>query len=494
MPIGLGLASLISCGPSGYNADSLSEELPNIVLIFVDDMGYGDIGVYGATGFRTPNLDRMAADGMKFNDFLVSHAVCSASRAALLTGCYGNRVGIPGVLNPLSDEGLNPEEVTIADMLATKGYRSIAIGKWHLGHHPEFLPLNQGFDEYLGIPYSNDMWPYLYDNQRATPQTHARKASFPELPLIQDTVKIGEILNMDDQNRMTTLFTEKATQFINDNRDQPFFVYLAHPMPHVPLAVSEKFRGKSEQGLYGDVIMEIDWSVGEIVRVLEENGLTENTFVIFTSDNGPWLNFGDHGGSAGGLREGKGTVFEGGNRVPCIMKWPSVIPPGTTCKSLASTIDLLPTFAAITGAPLPENKIDGVNILPLLKGEEGNIPRETFWYYNRWRNDLAAVRYKNWKLVFDHQGRSYEGHAPGENGMPGETTANFPHQSGLYDLRRDPGERYDLMEYYPEIVEKLEEIADIARSDLGDGLRGIQGENIRPAATIRREQIGGRSQ
>ena len=494
IPIGLGLASLISCGPSVYNADSASEELPNIVLIFVDDMGYGDIGVYGATGFHTSNLDRMAAEGMKFNDFLVSHAVCSASRAALLTGCYANRVGIPGVLNPLSDEGLNPEEVTIADMLGAKGYRSIAVGKWHLGHHPEFLPVNQGFDEFLGIPYSNDMWPYLYDNQRATPQTHARRASFPELPLIHDTVKIGEILDMEDQNRMTTLFTEKATQFINNNKDRPFFVYLAHPMPHVPLAVSEKFRGKSDQGLYGDVIMEIDWSVGEIFRVLEENGLTENTLVIFTSDNGPWLNFGDHGGSAGGLREGKGTVFEGGNRVPCIMKWPAVIPPGTVCNNLASTIDLLPTFAAITGAPLPYNKIDGVNILPLLKGDTDNIPRKIFWYYNRWQNDLAAVRYKNWKMVFEHYGRSYKGHPPGENGMPGETTANFPHQAGLYDLRRDPGERYNLMEYYPEIVEKLEEIADTARSDLGDGLRAIQGENIRPAATIRREQTSGRSQ
>ena len=477
--LGLGFAGVMtaihSCSES-VSENDMSK--PNIVLIFTDDMGYGDIGVYGATGFQTPHLDKMASQGMQFNDFLVPHAICSASRASLLTGCYSYRVGISGALMPFSETGLNPEEETIADMLGNQGYKTIAIGKWHLGHHPEFLPTRHGFDEFLGIPYSNDMWPLTYDNVRATPETHARKASYSELPLIHNSEKIGEFLTIEDQDQMTTLFTEKAVQFIHDNHDEPFFLYLAHPMPHVPLAVSDKFKGVSEQGLYGDVIMEIDWSTGEIVRTIEELGLTENTLVIFTSDNGPWFNFGDHAGSSGGLREGKGASFEGGNRVPALMKWPAVIPPGTVCEKLVSTIDLLPTISAITGAPLPVSKIDGVNILPLLQGDFSVIPRESFWYYFR-DNELQAVRWHNWKLVFAHSGRSYEGFEPGKDGLPGELNNNFHFESGLYDLRRDPGERYNLIEYYPEMVNKLEGIAEEARRDLGDKLTGAPNVNGR---------------
>jgi arylsulfatase A-like enzyme len=482
--IGIGIAGIFS---GVYSCSEHKPEYditqPNIVLILTDDLGYGDIGVFGATGFQTPHLDRMASEGMRFNDFLVSHAVCSASRAALLTGSYANRVGITGALNPHAMIGLNPEEETMADILNKEGYSTIAIGKWHLGHHPEFLPTNHGFDEYLGIPYSNDMWPLTYDNVRATPETHARKASFPELPLIHNTEKVGEFTTIEEQDQITTLLTDKATQFIRDNRDHPFFLYLAHPMPHVPLAVSDKFKGKSEQGLYGDVIMEIDWSVGEIVRTLEELNISENTLLIFTSDNGPWLNFGDHAGSSGGLREGKGTSWEGGQRVPALMKWPAVIPPGTVCAQLASTIDLLPTFTEITGSALPVKRIDGVSILPLLKGDMGSSPRESFWYYYR-QNSLEAVRWHNWKLVFAHPGRSYEDFEPGKDGMPGEINSNYLFEAGLYDLRRDPGERYNLIEYYPEIVDKLERIADEARSDLGDDLTGSPGQNLRQPGSV----------
>jgi arylsulfatase len=466
------------------------EDNPNIVLIFTDDLGYGDLGSYGASLYETPNLDQMAAGGMRFSSFMVSHAVSSASRAALMTGCYANRVGISGALNPLSVNGLNPGEETIAEVLKARNYKSIAIGKWHLGHHPEFLPTSQGFDEYLGIPYSNDMWPLTYDNIRATPETHARKALFPELPLIHNTEKVREFLTIEDQEDITTLYTEKAVQFIRDNKKDPFFLYLAHSMPHVPLAVSDKFKGKSEQGLYGDVIMEIDWSVGEIVRALEECGLTKNTLVIFTSDNGPWLNFGDHAGSAGGLREGKGTSWEGGQRVPCLMKWPEVIPAGSVCSKLASTIDILPTLAAITSAKLPSKKIDGVNLLPLLRGDESSHPREIFYYYYR-QNSLEAVRRHNWKLVFPHPGRSYEGFEPGRNGLGGQVDGNFPFEGGLYDLRRDPGERYNMIEFYPEVVEELNKIAQQARADLGDELTGREGSNRRPAGS-RKKAVGSR--
>lgn len=456
---------------------------PNIVLILTDDAGYGDIGVFGATGFNTPHLDEMAANGMRFNDFLVSSAICSASRAGLLSGCYSNRIGITGAIMPFDNKGFHPEEETMPELLKKAGYKTIAIGKWHLGHQPEFLPVSHGFDEYYGIPYSNDMWPFTYDNIRATPETHARKASFPELPLIHNTEKVGEFLSIEEQDQMTTMFTEKAVEFIKENKDDPFFLYLAHPMPHVPLAVSEKFRGKSRQGLYGDVMMELDWSVGEVIKTLEEYGLTENTLVIFTSDNGPWLSFGDHAGSAGGLREGKGTTWEGGQRVPCIMKWPAVIPSGTVCSKMASTIDLLPTFSAIAGAPLPEKKIDGINILPLLKNDKDANPREIFYYYFH-ENHLQAVRLNTWKLVFPHPGRSYEGFEPGREGLAGELTMNFPFEAGLYDLRRDPGERYNLIGFYPEMVNKLESIADEAREDIGDFLTGKPGKNRRKPGRI----------
>jgi arylsulfatase A-like enzyme len=460
----------------GQNSINSKIQPPNIILIFMDDLGYGDLSCYGATQYKTPNLDRIAAQGIRFTHFLAAQPVCSASRAGLLTGCYPNRVGISGALMPDAKIGLNPSEETIAEVVKKRNYKTCAIGKWHLGHQQQFLPMQQGFDEYLGLPYSNDMWPVNYDGKPAAPNIY--QVRYPVLPLIEGNKKIKEIQTLDDQAQLTTIYTEKAVKFITENKDHPFFLYLAHSMTHVPLAVSSKFRGKSEQGLFGDVMMEIDWSVGEIFKTLEKNGLDKNTLVVFTSDNGPWLNFGNHAGSTGGLREGKGNSFEGGQREPCLMWWPGHIAPGTICNKLASTIDLLPTIAAITNAPLPEQKIDGVNILPLLLGDQNADPRETFYYYYR-KNSLEAVLKGTWKLVFAHSGRTYVGFKPGFDGFPGPTDENFRFEEALYDLRRDPGERYNVKDYYPEVVTELKKIADEARHDLGDDLTDDFGENRR---------------
>ena len=456
----------------------------NIVLIFMDDMGYGDLGCYGATGYTTPNLDKMASQGVRFTNFVSAQAVCSASRAGIMTGCYPNRVGISGALMPDSKIGLNPEEETIAEVLKKQNYKSAAIGKWHLGHLKEFLPLQQGFDEYLGLPYSNDMWPVYYDGTPMNSSVNNRKSNYPQLPLIEGNEKIKELKTLDDQSELTTIYTERAVRFITENKRNPFFLYMAHSMCHVPLAVSGKFKGKSQQGLFGDVIMEIDWSVGEILKTLEKNGLTKNTLVVFTSDNGPWLNFGNHAGSTGGLREGKGNSFEGGQREPCIIKWPGHIAEGTICNKLASTIDLLPTFAEITHSDLPKKKIDGVSILPLLLGDVNANPRETFLYYYR-KNNLEGIRNGNWKLVFAHPGRTYHGFQPGTDGFPGKVNENFSFEEGLYDLRRDPGEQYDVKAFYPEVVAELKKLADEAREDLGDDLTGNPGKNRREPGRIK---------
>jgi len=459
--------------------DSLNLNLntrPNIIIVLADDMGYGDLGSYGSTGYSTPNLDKMASEGRRFTNFNVAQAICSASRAAILTGCYSNRVGIDGALNPLSEIGLNPDEETIAEILKKVGYQTAIFGKWHLGNQKEFLPTKQGFDEYMGLAYSNDMWHLDYDGTEATFQTNPRKASFPPLSLLDGDKVIKEIRTLEDQAELTTAYTERAIKFIVNNKDKPFFLYLPHSMPHVPLAVSDKFKGKSKQGLYGDVIMELDWSVGEIMKTLKSNHLDKNTLVIFTSDNGPWFNFGSHSGSAGALREGKATSWEGGSRVPAIMKWPAYIPAGTICNDLSSTIDLLPTISQIAGASLPKARIDGVNILSLLTSQPSVAPRSTFYYY--YGKDLEAVRNNNWKLVLPHEYRTYEGYMPGENGLPGKTGLKNT-QYALYDLRRDPGERYDVQQQHPEIVKKLMELAKEAREDLGDGINNIAGANVR---------------
>ncbi len=480
---GLGLASLISFQVAGQKSEPLEKSLPNIVLIFIDDMGYGDLGCFGATQYSTPNIDKLASTGMRFTNFMSAQAVCSASRAGLLSGCYPNRIGFSGALGPNSSIGINANEELIPELLSIKGYNNAIVGKWHLGDDHQFLPLQNGFQEYFGLPYSNDMWPVNYDGTPVTQENHQRPGNYPPLPLIRGNEKTRVIETLKDQAQLTTLYTEYAVDFINRNKQKPFFLYLAHSMVHVPLAVSDKFKGKSKQGLFGDVVMEIDWSVGEILKTLKKNGLTKNTLVIFTSDNGPWINFGNHAGSTGGLREGKGNSFEGGQREPCIMIWPGHIPEGVICNKLASTIDILPTLAAITRSPLPERKIDGVNILPLLLGDENANPRETFLYYYR-KNSLEAVRKGTWKLVFAHPGRTYIGFKPGVDGFPGKTNENFPFEECLYDLRRDPGERYNVEEYYPEVVTELKKIADDARIDLGDDIQNIKGLNRRESGRI----------
>ncbi len=453
---------------------SRSESTPNIVLIFTDDQGYADVGVYGATGFTTPHLDRLASEGMRFTDFYVSQAVCSASRASLLTGSYAQRISIRGALNPYAEVGINPEEETIAEMLKKRGYATGIFGKWHLGHLEEFLPLQHGFDEYLGLPYSNDMWPIDYDGQ---PATGGNKMTYPPLPLVDGNETVETIEDLEGQATLTARYTERAVSFIERHKHEPFFLYLAHSMPHVPLGVSDKFKGHSAQGMYGDVIEEIDWSVGQVLAALDRHQLAENTLVIFTSDNGPWLNFGNHAGSAAPLREGKGTAFEGGPRVPAIMRWPGRIEAGSVSGRMASTIDILPTLAVITGAPLPEKPIDGVNILPLLEGDESADPRNRFYFY--YGGELRAVREGKWKRVYRHRTRSYLGVEPGNDGLPGPYS--FPTvATALYDLENDIGESTDVSAAHPEIVQRLDALADSVREALGDRLTHRRGTEVRP--------------
>jgi len=483
--LSLGAASILTMNSCGPKTARLRQPAPNIIIILMDDMGYGDIGRTGASQYETPNLNRLANQGMQFTRYYCPQAVSSASRAGLLTGCYPNRIGITGALMPYSKNGINPDENTIAEMLKTKGYYTGIIGKWHLGYQKEFLPLQHGFDEYFGIPYSNDMWPVDFDGvQMWLKDTADFKNRYPLLPLVEGNEKVGEVLTLADQDKLTTTYTERAVKFIEKHKKEIFFLYLPHSMVHIPLGVSDKFRGRSKQGFYGDVMMEVDWSVGEIMKALERNGLEKNTLVIFTSDNGPWLNFGNHAGSTGGLREGKGTSWEGGQRVPCIMRWPGVIPAGDICSQMASSIDILPTLASLTGAALPDKKIDGVNILPLMKGDKSASPRNEFYYYYQ-QNSLEAVQRDFWKLVLPHSGRTYRGLRPGIDGWPGPTATEKIEKAQLYDLRRDPGEWYDVAEIYPEKVKELETLAEEARKDLGDDLTNSPGANRRKAGFVK---------
>jgi arylsulfatase len=455
-----------------------SRPLPNIVIIFTDDLGYGDLSCYGAEGYTTPHLDKLAESGIRFTSFYASEAVCSASRASLLTGCYSERVGIRGALSPNSINGLNEKEVTIAEMLKEKKYRTAIIGKWHLGYQRMFLPLQHGFDEYFGLPYSNDMWPVGYDGL----PSEGRKSEYPVLMLYDGNRPVQSVETLEEQALLTTLYTERAVEFIEDNHKKPFFLYLAHSMPHVPLGVSDKFSGTTQNGIFGDVISEIDWSVGQVMKTLEKHDLLENTLVIFTSDNGPWLNMGNHAGSAGPLREGKGTAFEGGVREPFIISWPGTIKKGSVSDVLITAMDILPTIADITSAAFPAHRIDGVSFFPLLMEVDGSSPRQDFWYY--YNGELRAVRNERWKLIFPHYTISYEGVEPGKDGFPGKY--NYLSTGlELYDLSEDIGERHDVADQYPEIVEKMMAIGDKAREDLGDLLNGVSGNGIRQPGRIR---------
>jgi len=440
---------------------------PNIVIIFIDDMGYADIGPFTdeLPGYETPHIDRMASEGRIFTDFHVTQAVCSASRAGLLTGCYNVRVGIQGALNPKAKHGLHADEVTLAEICKQRDYATACIGKWHLGHHEKFLPLQHGFDEYYGLPYSNDMWPY-HPNVSHLPEKKRRKR-WPPLPLIEQNEIVDPEVTPEDQARLTTEYTKRSVEFIEKNKNRPFFLYLAHTMVHVPLFVSEKFAGKTSRGLFGDVVTELDWSVGRILAALREHNLEENTLVIFTSDNGPWLNYGDHAGSAGPLREGKGTMFEGGCRVPTVMWWPGQIPADTQCDKVAMTIDILPTVANLVEAKLPEHKIDGKDIWPLIAGQpDAESPHKAYYLY--YKKQLQAVRMGRWKLHFPHSYRHYILEEAGCGGKPGCTETRHIDLS-LFDLEEDIGETQDVKDQHPEIVDEMSRLADRMREELGDG-------------------------
>jgi len=439
-----------------------AERPPNFIVIYTDDLGYADLGCFGSVANSTPHLDRMASEGRRFTSFCVAQAVCSASRAALLTGCYPNRLSIHGALGPAATHGINADETTIAEVLKPRGYASAVYGKWHLGHHPEFLPTRHGFDDYFGLPYSNDMWP-----------KHPT-AKFPELPLIEGEKTIA--LN-PDQSQLSTQYTERAVKFIEQNQSRPFFLYVPHTMPHVPLFVSEKHAGKSKNGLYGDVIAEIDWSVGQILATLKRLNLDEQTLVIFTSDNGPWLSYGTHAGSALPLREGKGTAWEGGVRVPCVMRWPGKIPENTTCNELTATIDVLPTLTKLAGAELPSRKIDGLDIGSLLTGDSAvKSQRDAYWLY--WGDALHAIRSGKWKLHFPHPYPHID--EPGSEGRPGKISQPKT-DLALYDLEADISESTNVASGNPEVVTRLTALAEIARDDLGDSLTKRKGTGIRPA-------------
>ena len=461
----------------GVLGTSVHAGRPNIVLIFADDLGYGDLSCYGETRWKTPNLDRLAAEGQRFTDFTVAQAVCSASRAALLTGCYPNRVGISGALGPRSPVGLNPSETTLAEVCRAAGYRTAAFGKWHLGDAPSLLPTRQGFDEWEGLPYSNDMWPLHPSLVKLPPDSEARKRGYPPLPWYEGERIVRAELTADDQQEFTRRLTERACRFIASHAERPFFLYLAHPMPHVPIFASREFAGRSGAGPYGDVIEELDASVGSVLATLDEHGLGERTLVIFTSDNGPWLAYGNHAGTTGGLREGKGTSWEGGVRVPCIVRWPAGFPGGRVVRTPAMTIDVLPTIASLLGRPAPA--VDGADLSRLLgEGDDPALAERALAYYYR-GNDLEAVRRGRWKLVLPHAYVTLAGE-PGRDGSPGPTREL---RSGLelYDLETDPGERTDHASARPEIVASFEPVLERLRADLGDALVGREGLNRRPA-------------
>lgn len=461
---------------------------PNIVILLADDLGYGDVGCLGAKDIRTPHIDSLAAAGTKFTSFTVSQPVCTASRASLMSGCYANRVSLFGALNHQSNVGIAGGELLLPEICKQKGYATAIFGKWHLGHREPFLPTRQGFDEFLGLPYSNDNGPL-----------HPIVRTIPPLPLID-----GEAASEHDpdQSQFTRRFTERAVAFIEKNKDRPFFLYVPHVMPHVPIFASDKFRGKSQRGLYGDVVEELDWSVGEILATINKHALDEHTLVIFCSDNGPFLSYGNHAGSSGPLREGKLTTFEGGVRVPCAMRWPGKIPAGRMCRELVSTLDLVPTVAALLGVGLPRHAIDGLDVMPLLSGQTERSPRQSFYYYAG--DELQAVRSGPWKLHLPHEYLT-SAQPPGKDGKPANF-ANLKPESmqmsglrgiasrhgyvvkkielSLFNLEGDMGETTNVAEMHPDVVRQLLDLAEQARIDLGDSLTKRTGQNVRPSGKL----------
>ncbi len=456
-----------------------SEPPPNVVLIFADDLGYGDLGCYGARQVRTPNLDSLARDGTRFTNFHVSQPVCSASRASLLTGCYANRLGIHGALGPNARHGLAAEETTLAEMLRARGYATGMVGKWHLGHHTPFLPLQHGFDEFLGLPYSNDMWP---GHPEVAP------GAYPALPLIDGDRIVDANVTARDQAELTGRYTDRAVRFVERHAASPFFLYVAYTMPHVPLFAGERFRGKSAAGLFGDVIEEIDDSVGRILEAVRRTGTERRTLVIFTSDNGPWLSYGDHAGSAGPLREGKGTVWEGGVRVPCLLRWPGTIPAGRTNDRMWMTIDLLPTLAGLTGAAPPPLPIDGKDVWPLLVDRPGATnPHEAYaLYYLQGELQAVITGDGRWKLVLPHTYRTLGGKPGGTAGKPSRYEMRTIQKPELYRLSDDRSERRDLAALHPDERKRLEGLAADIRGELGDSLTKTRGRGVREPGRLPR--------
>jgi arylsulfatase len=487
-PVLVATGALLAPGASAPVPAAEPPSRPNIVLILADDQGYGDLGCYGAADLKTPNVDRLASEGTRFTSFYVAQPVCTASRAALLTGCYSNRVSMAGALNHTSNVGINPSETLLSELCHDRGYATAVFGKWHLGHRPPFLPTRNGFDAFFGIPYSNDNGPL-----------HPVTRGIPSLPLYENE----KVIERDpDQSQFTRRITEHAVDFIARNKERPFFLYVPHIMPHVPIAASKDFRGKSKRGLYGDAVEELDASVGRILDALKEHGLDEKTLLIYASDNGPFLSYGEHAGSADGLREGKLTTFEGGVRVPCLMRWPGHVPAGRVCDELVTTMDLYATLAHLAGAVLPATRIDGIDVTPLLLGEKGAHGRDTFWYYSG--DELQAVRVGRWKLHLPHEYLTVAG-APGRGGKPsnyGQLKPSPIELSGirgiasrhgyrmvpiglsLYDLETDPGETTNVVRDHPEIARMLEAVAAEARADLGDSLTRTPGTYVRPSGRV----------
>ena len=444
-----------------YDAKESVLGQPNIVLINCDDLGYGDLGCYGSEVNSTPYIDRMASEGMRFTDYHVMSPVCSASRAALLTGCYPERVGFPGVLFPGDPIGLNPDEITIADVLKGQGYRTKLVGKWHCGDQPSFLPTNHGFDEYYGLPYSNDM------GIQGKPEDRSKRVP---LPLLRNDDVIQQ---QPDQRGLTERYTEECVRFIRDNASTgsaqagPFFLYLAHMYVHVPLFVPKRFLNRSENGGYGGAVACIDWVAGVLFDELTRQGLDDNTVVVFTSDNGSRAR--DEGGSNAPLRGQKGQTWEGGQRVPFIVRWPGKVPAGVVCDELVTSMDLMPTLSRLAGTTEPQDRIiDGKDISPLIFGEDGAVsPHDVFYYYAR--KNLAAVRKGKWKLHF------MEGSAFGSD------TESKPQ---LYDLHADVGEQNNVHAECPDVVSELEALAEAARVELGDALTGREGKGCRPVGRV----------
>ena len=439
-------AALLVVFGIGGTTRGQSPARPNIVVIFADDLGYGDLGSFGAPNVRTPRLDAMAAEGQKWTNFYVQ-PVCSPSRAALLTGrlpirngMYGTPSGTaPKVFRDNAAEGLPAAEITVAELLKSAGYRTGMVGKWHLGQLPQFLPMRQGFESWFGLPYSHDMrMTVARDNGVQTAAYYAPKPEYWDVALMRNDTVIERPV---DHRTLTKRYTEEAVRFISTNQGAPFFLYLAHSLPHIPLARSDAFAGRSAGGMYGDVIEEIDWSVGQVLDALSAAGIERNTLVLFTSDNGPWLPFRTHGGSAGALKEGKGTTWEGGVRTPAIFWWPGTIRPATVT-GIGSGLDLLATAAALSRAALPADRVlDSIDLSATLKQAAPSARGELFYY---WDSELRAVRKGNYKAHFVTSGAYGEGQPRTEHDPP-----------LLFDLSTDPGEHFDVAARHPAVVADL---------------------------------------